>query len=444
MQTINNFGSLSVKAKLKLINTIIVIAGVISVVGAFEIAKGAKLHELNFLHVKYNHVFSTNVARFESGFLIDTKTLSANIRDIRQQPIDCLKIATWFERTLMKAIGTYDAIELCHDDLRLGDNILNQVQAYEEKKLTKDQFLTALNTAVSGFTNNSEKFEPFVSRTVSLVLRIMIALITLIAIVATLIGMLLSRSLGADYKRLAKTEASLEERTTKLEEKNSALEQFSYHTSHDLKSPLTSIRGLTHFVKQDIKSGNINEATINVDHIEKLAYRGEELIQDILNITRSDALSESIVEVDISGMIDDITDQLALQIKEKRIHISHNHNHTHTLRCQANRLRQSLENLLSNAIKYCGPTNEDKRIETTTYSNNTEFVIKIKDNGLGIPPSQHARVFGMFSRFHRQSANGSGLGLYLVKKHITQINGIVSFTSRPGDTCFTITLPINE
>ena len=436
------FNTFTVKTKLNILNVVIIISGVFGVIGAFEIAKGAKLHELNFLHVKYNHVFSKNVDRFSFDNLDDTEVLARNVRDIRQQPIDCLKVATWFERSFMKLIGTYEAIVLCQKDIELGDKTLINIEQFNNQRIDKEQLETALLDAVAGFDDNSEKFEPYVSKTVSLVLNMMITLIVIKAILVALIGYVLSRSLGDDYQKLADTEASLAERTSKLEEKNSALEQFSYHTSHDLKSPLTSIRGLTQYISKDIEHGNLEEAKANVFAIEKLALRGEELIQDILKITRSDTLSEPNSEIDVERLVDGVIKRLSLQAKEKGVLITKQLNHQTKLFCQTSRIQQALDNLVSNSIKYSDPKSEQPRVEINTQSNDGELTITVKDNGLGIPKHLHSQVFNMFARFHSRQAEGSGLGLYLVKKHIARINGMISFTSEPGNTSFILKLPV--
>ena len=86
-----------------------------------------------------------------------------------------------------------------------------------------------------------------------------------------------------------------------------------------------------------------------------------------------------------------------------------------------------LENLISNAIKYQDVNEESSYLSISSYCDNSQFILEVKDNGLGIPKEQQEELFVMFKRFHPKVAFGSGLGLYLISKSAAVLNGHISF-----------------
>jgi len=115
-----------------------------------------------------------------------------------------------------------------------------------------------------------------------------------------------------------------------------------------------------------------------------------------------------------------------------------------TVRIQRATIQQVLENLISNAIKYSDPEKTNRFVKVEVSDSNGSILIRILDNGLGIPKKYDDEIFGMFKRFHKSSSFGSGLGLYLVKKNVEKINGEISFQRRSEGSVFTIVLPASE
>jgi signal transduction histidine kinase len=107
----------------------------------------------------------------------------------------------------------------------------------------------------------------------------------------------------------------------------------------------------------------------------------------------------------------------------------------------ATRLRLIVENLISNAIRYADPGKTERFVETSLVDLGKEIELRVRDNGVGIPAECHAQVFGMFRRFHPQRAEGSGLGLALVKKEVLRLGGAIDFESSPAGTMFCVRLP---
>ena len=97
-----------------------------------------------------------------------------------------------------------------------------------------------------------------------------------------------------------------------------------------------------------------------------------------------------------------------------------------------------MQNLLSNAIKYRGA--EPVRIEVTAEPMANEWVVKVRDNGIGIAPAYHEQIFGLFKRLHQRSVPGTGIGLAICKKIVDGMGGRIWVESEPGKGstfCFT-------
>jgi len=139
-------------------------------------------------------------------------------------------------------------------------------------------------------------------------------------------------------------------------------------------------------------------------------------------------------------LTDNVIENLQGLIEESEVVISKDFRHVWNPHSNEIRLKQILENLISNGIKYACDSQESSRVTVMTKTTKDCFIVSIRDNGVGIPADKQADVFSMFQRFHPTQSAGSGLGLYLVKKHVDALGGKISFKSDRG-TEFTVKLP---
>lgn len=100
------------------------------------------------------------------------------------------------------------------------------------------------------------------------------------------------------------------------------------------------------------------------------------------------------------------------------------------------RIHQILENLISNAIKYSDPKKISSHVKIQGLYDEHKKVIIVEDNGIGIPEKQVNNLFGMFQRFHSHVSQGSGLGLYIVKKHVNKLGGKINYVTLEQGTQF--------
>ncbi len=239
-------------------------------------------------------------------------------------------------------------------------------------------------------------------------------------------------------KRMEKERANLIEN---LRDTNEELEEFTYRTSHDLKAPLVNIRGLSDIMKEDLKDGDYEEVSANIDKLGALSLKLELLVEDIVEAAKIDRVNETLEEVDITEEVTLIKEHLNTLIDEKQVDIQIEDKSKKPLWVQRGVLQGVLENLISNAVKYSDPGKPERFVKVIVTGSNSDTHIQVLDNGLGIPQKNFDQVFGMFKRFHKESSFGSGLGLYLVKKNLNKIKASISFESSPAGTAFTIVLP---
>lgn len=228
-----------------------------------------------------------------------------------------------------------------------------------------------------------------------------------------------------------------------LEHSNDELKQFAYRTSHDLKAPIIGIQRLAEFIQEDIDDGNIDEAKKNLEKVSTRSIKLLNLVADILALTKVDYSDAQTELIDFNGLIKEAVMRLEELAVQNAVSIETNIDENIQLYSVKARLTQVLENLISNALKYHDPSQQARYVSINVMQDCGQVVIKVKDNGVGIPDGKEKDLFEMFTRFNVKLAEGSGLGLAIVKKHIDQLNGIISAETQSNETIFTIRLANN-
>lgn len=223
---------------------------------------------------------------------------------------------------------------------------------------------------------------------------------------------------------------------------NAELEEFSYRTSHDLRSPIASSIGMIHIVQDMIDDGASPEELKPVlARIDTSFRKLDVLIQNIILLTRVRVLDESETPISVAKAVNDTIERLRYMDVEQKTAIHVDVPPDLTIHKKASRFQIIIDNLLSNAIKYRDPQELHPRIDIRARRDANAFVLAIGDNGLGIRPDDEKHLFQMFRRFHPQHAYGSGLGLYILKKSAEHLGGTVSFHRKEKGSQFIVTLP---
>ncbi|HZI24831.1 MAG TPA: ATP-binding protein [Chryseolinea sp.] len=210
-----------------------------------------------------------------------------------------------------------------------------------------------------------------------------------------------------------------------LEKLNAAHETFIYSVSHDLKGPLGNIESLILIFNQAEKDSKDQK---NVSEMLKKSVQSmRKIIDELSEITKVEANHiEATESIKFNQILNDVEIILRDKIIESNATIHANIKEAEIV-CSRKNLRSIIYNLLSNAIKYRSPSRKPE-IFIKTEKDEGHLVISIKDNGLGIPADKLKQIFEKFTRIEKNVA-GSGIGLYLVKKIVDNLQGEIRVNS---------------
>jgi PAS domain S-box-containing protein len=226
-------------------------------------------------------------------------------------------------------------------------------------------------------------------------------------------------------------ETEREKLIIELEEKNGELERFTYTVSHDLKSPLITIKGFLGFLEEDAASGNITRLKADIQRIANATDKMQLLLNELLELTRVGRLMNPYQNISFEELAREAVELVQGQIQSKGIHISIQDN-LPTVFGDRRRLIETLQNLIDNAAKFMGSqANPCIEIGQSGYEDGKP-IFHVKDNGVGIDLVHHDRIFGLFNKLDTNS-EGTGIGLALVKRIVEVHGGRVWVESEAGN-----------
>ena len=260
-----------------------------------------------------------------------------------------------------------------------------------------------------------------------------------------------SNSILKDITRLVDVEKKLkvinldlekivENRTSELRQANEELEEFTYIATHDLKSPLASIKGHLEIIRNEVGRSNIM-ADRSIQWIEDSIENAENKIQNIIDIAKiKNTKAEEYSKIDLFTLVNKVKEGLTTEQKSQVESFSINANEYIQVVSNKYYLETIINNLVSNAIKY-RKHGEKVEINVDLSKKITGIQLIIRDNGLGIDMAKDKlKLFKMFHRIH-DHVEGSGIGLYLSSKMVENLGGKMEVESELGrGTTFVITL----
>lgn len=220
--------------------------------------------------------------------------------------------------------------------------------------------------------------------------------------------------------------------------------EFVSNVTHELKTPLTSIRGFV----ETLRNGAIEDSTVAPKFLEIIDIEAERLhtlINDILQLSEIEGMrkDENIKENKLTTIINEVVLILEAAAQKKGVRLEVQADESINLLVNRNRIKQMLINLVDNAIKY-NVENGTVYIKASKSSGKT--YISVKDTGIGISEKHHSRIFERFYRVDKgrsRNMGGTGLGLSIVKHIVNLYNGDIRVVSQPGQgTEFIIQLPL--
>lgn len=252
-------------------------------------------------------------------------------------------------------------------------------------------------------------------------------------------GLILARNITARKH----AEVEREQLIAELETRNAELERFTYTVSHDLKSPLITIQGFVGFLEQDARNGNFQRLQTDIHRITAAAERMQQLLDDLLELSRIGRLVNPPEAVPFADIVREALELVAGRLNARDVRVSVAPAMP-TVYGDRLRLIEVMQNLLDNAARFMGHQPEP-RIAVGAAAQGRQALCFVRDNGIGIEPIHHQRVFGLFERLDI-NAEGTGIGLALVKR-IIEVHGGRIWVESAGDhtgATFWFTLPLAE
>ena len=233
----------------------------------------------------------------------------------------------------------------------------------------------------------------------------------------------------------------IQEANRLLEVKNAELERFTYTVSHDLKSPLITIRGYLGHLEASAVAGNLDQFRADAARIHRATNKMEELLRDLLALSRVGRIRNPDEDVPLASVARDAEDLVRGALLARGVTVSIAPD-LPVVRGDKQRLVEVMQNLIENATKFMGEE-AHPRIEIGSRTDASGPVIFVRDNGVGIDPKHRDKVFDLFEKL-TPGTEGTGVGLALVKRIIEAHGGRVWVESEgPGTgSTFCFTLPL--
>ncbi len=213
--------------------------------------------------------------------------------------------------------------------------------------------------------------------------------------------------------------SKIEDLLNELKSKNEELQNFTYTVSHDLKAPLVTISGFLGYLAQDAKKGDTARVDKDILRITDAVTKMQRLLNELLELSRIGRIMNPPVVVPLKEIVDEALSVVEGRLEEKQVQVRVEADLPSVYGDRA-RLVQVIQNLVDNAAKFMG-AQENPLVEIGVDRSNSECVFFVRDNGSGIEPEQHERVFGLFNKLDANT-EGTGIGLALVKR-IVEVHG---------------------
>ena len=245
------------------------------------------------------------------------------------------------------------------------------------------------------------------------------------------------------YPELQRKLAELEAKNAELEAKNAELERFAYTVSHDLKSPLITLKGYLGLLKKDITAERAEAVEDDVSRMAGAADKMGRLLEELLELSRIGRVANPAEDIPLAELAREAVELVGGRIAENGVQVDIDSDLPHVF-ADRRRLLEVMQNLIDNAVKYMGDQPRP-RIEIGVRIAESETICYVRDNGVGIEPRFHEKIFGLFDQLD-QSAEGSGIGLALAKR-IIEVHGKRIWVESEGKAkgaTFCFTLPAAE
>lgn len=214
-----------------------------------------------------------------------------------------------------------------------------------------------------------------------------------------------------------------------LKKANQELDTFLYRSSHDLRAPLTTILGVVDILKRERVAPE--ETAKYVDYIHDRAQKADDVIRDIIMLRRGQKMELSVLDINVHALVSELFTRYEALWKGKMQFVLTGDSPL-SIRSDVDRLTLALDNIITNSITYRNHDQKDAWVKVHLEKTPTGARITIQDNGQGIAEKHLDKIFDMFYRANMQS-EGSGLGLYMVREALDDIQSTIDVQSKEGE-----------
>jgi PAS domain S-box-containing protein len=248
------------------------------------------------------------------------------------------------------------------------------------------------------------------------------------------------RIYSMDITQRQQAEEKLRRTLEDLERSNKELEEFAYVASHDLQEPLRKMANFSEMLANRYQGHLDDRADKYLGYIADGAMRMKDLINDLLALSRVGRADFRLISTDMNDILKKMLNDIQPLIQEKQAEITHEP--LPILKVNPHHMGQLLQNLIANAIKFHG--DHPPRIHVSTRQEGREWVVAVRDNGIGFEPQYAERIFKVFQRLHtKEEYPGTGIGLAICKKIVERHGGRIWAESEPAQgATFYFTIPV--
>ncbi len=214
-----------------------------------------------------------------------------------------------------------------------------------------------------------------------------------------------------------------------LELKNEELERFVYTASHDLKSPLITIRGFLGYLAQDARMGNFDQLNTDIQRITDAAEKMQRLLGELLELSRVGRIASEKQDVPFEEIVSEALGRVEGQLTANQVRVMVGSGFP-SVYVDRERVVEVIQNLVDNAIKFMG-SQPEPMIEIGHGLEDGRPIFFVRDNGIGIRKEFHKRIFGLFDKLNT-ATEGTGVGLALVKRIVEVHGGSIWVDSQEG------------
>jgi PAS domain S-box-containing protein len=226
-----------------------------------------------------------------------------------------------------------------------------------------------------------------------------------------------------------------------LQSRAAEMERFTYTVSHDLKSPVITIKSYVAMIDQDLAAGNLDRARSDLQRVVKAADKMNQLLEELLALSRVGRVENKPEKVAFASLVGEALELVAGGIKNRHVRVEVARD-LPSVTVDRRRMVEVLQNLIDNASKFMGNQTEPEiRIGASNDGMETRFFVK--DNGVGVEPRHHDRIFGLFDKLDPKSG-GSGAGLAIVKRIVETHEGRIWVESLGNGGGSTFWFTLNE